>query len=83
MTDYNPLEMLTVVQVGKLLNVSRPTVEKFIRLGELASMTIGRCRRVRRIDLEDFIERHRQYGWHTYQPVAPLSDYTDDGEIAF
>ena len=74
MTDsrnqFDPLEALTVSKVAELLHVSRPTVEKHIKAGELASITIGRCRRVRRIDLEDFLQVRRTWKWRSYRPEA-------------
>ena len=65
---FDVLETLTVLQVAELLHVSRPTVEKYIKLGELPSIKIGRCRRIPRMDLEVFIEGHRAYGWRPYRP---------------
>jgi len=54
---FDPLESLSVREVAALLHVSRPTVEKYIKLCKLPSVLIGRCRRIRRIDLADFLER--------------------------
>ena len=65
---FDVLGTLTVLQVAELLHVSRPTVEKYIKLGELPSTLIGRCRRIRRVDLEIFLERHRAYGWQKHRP---------------
>ena len=67
---FDHLETLTVLKVAELLHVSRPTVEKHIKSGELPSVIIGRCRRVRRIDLEDFLEIHRTRDWQSYRPEA-------------
>jgi excisionase family DNA binding protein len=42
---------------ARLLSVSPRTVELLIASGQLASLHIGRCRRIRRVDLEDFLAR--------------------------
>ena len=49
--------VLDVSAVARLLGVSRRTVEHLITRGELRSFRIGRMRRVRRIDLEDYLAR--------------------------
>ena len=67
-SQFDPLEALTVMEVAELLHVSRPTVEKHIKTGELPSITIGRCRRIRRMDLEDFLDRRTAYGWQRHRP---------------
>lgn len=77
-STFDPLEALTVRQAAAVLHVSRPTVEKYIRAGELPSALIGRCRRIRRADLEAFLLRRTSYGWRPYQPeptpVDPPAD---------
>ena len=70
-SDFDPCEALTVKEVAALLHVSRPTVEKYIKRGELPSTTIGRCRRIRRIDLESFLDCRTACGWQRYQPEPP------------
>ena len=72
--DPDPWEMLTVREAAALLHVSRPTVEKHIKMNELPSVTIGRCRRIRRMDLEAFIRARRSYGWQSYEERRALSD---------
>lgn len=47
---------LDVPSVAQLLTVSKRTVEHLIARGELASFRIGRSRRVRRVDVELFLE---------------------------
>ena len=66
----DPLEALTVKEVAEILHVSRPTVEKHIKTGELPSVQIGRCRRVRRVDLQSFLEGRWTYEWQSYRPGA-------------
>ncbi len=84
---FDPLEMLTVRDAAALLHVSRPTVEKYIKAGELPSIRIGRCRRIRRTDLEAFLERRTAHGWqkHRPEPIAmteqPMECLGEGGEI--
>jgi len=52
----NPLAF-DVRTAARLLSVGARTVELLIASGELASLHIGRCRRIRRIDLEEFLMR--------------------------
>ena len=69
---FDPCEALTVKAVAKLLNMSEPTVRKHIRGGLLPSVIIGGCRRIRRIDLEDFLQRRTLYGWRAVR--GPQAD---------
>ncbi|MFD8222705.1 helix-turn-helix domain-containing protein [Streptomyces massasporeus] len=48
-------ELLTVAEVMARLKLGRSTVYDLIRSGQLASVTIGRCRRVPALALRDFI----------------------------
>ncbi|MBW1599733.1 helix-turn-helix domain-containing protein [Streptomyces sp. JJ38] len=52
--------LLNVDQVAARLQVSRWTVYQLIRSRELASFTIGRCRRVSETALHDFITRQTE-----------------------
>jgi len=52
-------EVLTVPQVAERLQVSRRTVWTMIHRGELATVRIGRLRRVLSSDLIDYLERCR------------------------
>jgi excisionase family DNA binding protein len=45
-------EWLTVAEAAETLAVSRRTIERRVAAGELRSMTLGRCRRVLRADVE-------------------------------
>ena len=85
-STFDPLEAVTVREAAAMLHLSRPTLEKFIKGGELPSVLIGRCRRIRRVDLSDFIERRTAYGWQRYQPdrhcpVDTLTEGPDGGEV--
>ncbi len=58
----------------------RPTVCEYIKRGELASVTMGRNRRIRRVDLEAFIRVRRSYGWRSYDERRALrNDELPDG----
>ena len=46
-------------QVANLLGVSRSSVDRLLRCGDLNSFRVGRARRVTVADLERFIERER------------------------
>ena len=48
--------------LARLLNVSRPTLMKYVKAGELPRVKIGRCRRIRRSDLEAFLAARTAYG---------------------
>ncbi|GAA3616682.1 helix-turn-helix domain-containing protein [Streptomyces chitinivorans] len=55
-----PAVLLTVDQVADRLQVSRWTVYNLIRSRELASLTIGRCRRISEAALHDYIARQSE-----------------------
>ena len=65
---FDPLEALSVRQAAALLHVSEPTIRRYIKDGELPSLTMGRCRRIRRVDLEAFLDRRMAYDWQTHRP---------------
>jgi len=83
----DPCEALTVREVAALLHVSRPTVEKHIKNGELPSFVMGRCRRIRRMDLEAFLESRTAYGMHRQPEPPPFLDspmeWSDGEDLAF
>jgi excisionase family DNA binding protein len=64
---------LTVRQVAERVNVSRPTVERRIKAGTLASVELGGCRWVLLIDLERFLNWRRHVGWRPLRAVPGLS----------
>ena len=49
-------DLLTLAQVAERLQVSRWTVYQLIWAGELPSVHIGRCHRVRAKDVDAYIE---------------------------
>ena len=83
--EIDPCEALTVRETAALLHVSRPTVEKYVRRGELRSLLIGRCRRIRRADLEAFLASRADQGFRRYEPpkagaADPPDDWAEGGE---
>ncbi len=91
-TEFDPLQAVTVREAAGLLHVSRPTVEKYVKTGELPSVKIGGCRRIMRYDLEDFLVCHRRRGWvpvrrrrggsrqQQAETPSPLPYYPDDDD---
>ena len=51
--------LLDVGEVAEELAISRRSVQALVYSGALASVKIGRTRRVARVDLEDFVQRLR------------------------
>lgn len=51
----NPL-LLTVKEAARVLQISRTTVYELIYAGALSSVKIGTCRRIRRSDLENYVQ---------------------------
>ncbi|HEX75487.1 MAG TPA: helix-turn-helix domain-containing protein [Dehalococcoidia bacterium] len=52
-------ELLTVDQAARLLTISKPTVWRMIRAGELPVVKIAkRSRRIKRSDILAYISRH-------------------------
>ena len=61
--DQDLYRALTIKQVAERLSVSRPTVESWIKKGELESLELGGCRRILLADLDVFIAIRRKTGW--------------------
>jgi len=51
-------DLLTVEEVAAYLQLNKLTVYKFIHAGELAAVRLGRSFRVRRGDVDRFLEAH-------------------------
>ena len=51
--------MLKATEVAKILNVSRSHAYKLMKTNEIPSIRIGGARRVRDIDLQNFIQQNR------------------------
>ena len=56
--NHNNDRLLTPVEVAKILMVSRAYAYELIRKGEIRHIKIGRLRRVRRCDLDKYLETH-------------------------
>jgi|SRR5215208_5550634 len=54
------LQLLSVPEVGELLGMGRSWVYQQIRSGEIPSVHLGGSVKVKRTDLEDYIEKHRR-----------------------
>jgi excisionase family DNA binding protein len=52
-------EVLTVSQVAEYLQLSEMTTYKLVQEGKIPAFKIGRSWRVKRIDLETFIEQQK------------------------
>ena len=52
--------LLTVEQVAEDLRTSRAMVYNLLRAGELRSISLGKSRRIARVDLEAFVLAKRQ-----------------------
>ena len=52
-------ELLTVAEVAELLNFTRQTVSKFVREGKLKAYIFGREYRIKRDDVENFLEESK------------------------
>lgn len=56
----NNNEIYSVNDVMELLKVSRPTVHKWIRKGELKAAYLGNQYRIRQCDLDSFLDSKRK-----------------------
>jgi excisionase family DNA binding protein len=70
--------LLDVNEAAQELSVSRRTVQGLIYDGALASVTVGRCRRIAVVDLEAYVHELRSGGSDavhvpaTKRPPAPI-----------
>ena len=53
----HPERLLKAVEVAEILNVSRAFAYQLMQRGEIRTVAIGTARRVRRKDLQEFIDR--------------------------
>lgn len=58
-TGLDPAELLTIYEVAAELRVGRATVQRWARDRELPAVKVGKEYRVRRADLEAWIEGKR------------------------
>ena len=66
-----PSELMTVEQVAAYLRLHKLTVYKFIRSGELQALRLGRSFRVRRADVNEFLETHKVAARRRARAVRP------------
>lgn len=51
----DPLELMTVAEVARIMKLNPGTVRREIRIGHLRSVRLGRSVRVPRVALEDYL----------------------------
>lgn len=54
--DTKPEGLATVNDVAEFMKITRPSVYKLIRSGDLPSLKIGRSRRIRWVDVHSFVD---------------------------
>src|SRR3990170_5856469 len=69
-----PSELMTVEQVAAYLQLHKLTVYKFIRSGQLQALRLGRSFRVRRADVNEFLEAHKVASRRRARAVRPEGD---------
>ena len=52
-------ELLTVIQVAKMLKVSNMTVYRYIKAGKLVAIKAGRDYRIKQTEFDKFLERNK------------------------
>ena len=57
-TDHHPDELLKAGDVARILNISRGQAYQLMRTREVSTFSVGKIVRVRRSDLEEFIQAH-------------------------
>jgi putative molybdopterin biosynthesis protein len=75
-----PKEFYTVAQLAELLQLTEMTIYRMVNRGELPHYKIGRVKRFRSSDVEQFLESHRQTGKHTGRPQN--SDHSSNKNAA-
>lgn len=53
------MELLTVLEVSKILRVDRRTINSMINRGELRAYKVGKLYRITKEDLERYLEKSR------------------------
>lgn len=57
--DEKPREFYTVSQLAELLQLNEMTIYRMVHRGTLACYAIGRSKRFRHVDVEEFLESCR------------------------
>lgn len=52
-------ELLTVIQVAKILKVSKMTVYRYIKASKLVAIKAGRDFRIKKSEFDKFLERNK------------------------
>lgn len=58
-TSREDVRMLTIEEAARLVSLSERTLRRRIKAGDLTAHLFGRCWRISRADLLDFVRRHR------------------------
>ncbi len=66
--ERTPGDLMTVEQVAAYLQLNKLTVYKYVRSGELPAVRLGRSFRVRRADVEEFLEARKVAPKRAAQP---------------
>jgi excisionase family DNA binding protein len=85
-------EFLTVADIARILKLNQQTVRNWIDQGSLPALHVGRRVRVRRLDVDAFVERgrtdappravnrsHAQAFWEGELEPAPMVDAAEAG----
>ena len=73
-----PDTIFTTQQAAEILNVSRPYVVKLIEQGELPAETVGRHRRIKASNLEEYRRRQRAASRDAAKGMARLTAAWED-----
>jgi excisionase family DNA binding protein len=68
--ESRDLELLSIAQVCQRLNMGKSWVYRRIHEGEIPSVKLGRTIKIRRLDLENYLEEHR------YQPSGAAESFS-------
>ena len=59
---HDELELLTIAELADLWRVSKRTIQKRIASGEIPSLRLGHCRRIRAVDAARFLASRSRGG---------------------
>jgi len=80
MAQHGAPSLFTIGDVATALAVSRSTVRRMVKRGDLQPIHIGGLTRFRPADLEALIERYSPNDERPAHPPAPATATLDDGE---
>jgi excisionase family DNA binding protein len=61
--QIEPLELLSPVDIAKMLQLHERTVQLFLKQGRIKGMKVGRKWRAYRADVEDYLVNQRQQAY--------------------